>query len=49
MILGVSDWLGEKLGIKGSIVRIAFVISALCFGVGIGLYILLWVLKILSK
>ncbi len=49
MILGVSDWLGEKLGIKASVIRIAFVVSALCFGVGVGLYLILWVIKLVSK
>ena len=49
MILGVSGWLGDKLGIKESVVRIAFVIGALCFGVGIGLYLILWIVKILTK
>jgi len=49
MILGVSDWLGEKIGINGSLVRVAFIISALCFGVGVGLYLILWIIKLLSK
>ncbi|MFT4736618.1 MAG: phage shock protein PspC (stress-responsive transcriptional regulator) [Cyclobacteriaceae bacterium] len=49
MILGVSGWLGKKIGMKEGTVRIIFVIAALCFGVGIGLYLLLWIIKLLSK
>jgi len=49
MILGVSGWLGDKLGFKESVIRIAFVVAALCFGVGIGLYLILWIVKLLSK
>lgn len=49
MILGVSGWLGNKLGISEKIIRIAFVVGALCFGVGVGLYLILWVVKVLTK
>ena len=49
MILGVSDWLGEKIGFQGSHVRIAFVASALLLGFGVGLYLVLWVVKMVSK
>ena len=49
MILGVSDWLSGKLGWKTSHIRIAFVLSVLIFGVGIGLYLILWIVKMLSK
>ncbi len=49
MILGVSGWLGKKLGVKESTVRIAFVLGVLIFGVGIGIYLICWLIKILSK
>jgi phage shock protein PspC (stress-responsive transcriptional regulator) len=49
MILGVSGWVGERTGIKESNVRIAFVLSVLLFGFGIGLYLILWIVKLLSK
>ena len=49
MILGVSGWLSEKLGWKVSHIRIAFVVSVLLFGAGIGLYLILWVVKMFSK
>lgn len=49
MILGVSEWLSQKLGWKTSHIRIAFVIGVLVFGVGIGLYLILWLVKIFSK
>lgn len=49
MILGVSGWLGKKMGFKESHVRIAFVVAFLIFGVGLGLYLILWIVKLLSK
>ncbi len=49
MILGVSEWLSGKLGWNVTTIRIAFVAGVLCFGVGIGLYLILWLVKILSK
>ncbi len=49
MILGVSDWLSSKLGWQASHIRIAFVVAVLIFGVGIGLYLILWLVKVLSK
>ena len=41
MILGVSEWLSGKLGWKTSHIRIAFVVSVLVFGAGIGIYLIL--------
>ncbi|MFV0593901.1 MAG: PspC domain-containing protein [Draconibacterium sp.] len=49
MILGVSGWLSEKLGWDVKIIRIAFVVAALFFGAGIGLYLILWIVKMFSK
>ena len=49
MILGVSGWLGKKLDIKESTIRIAFVIGFLIFGIGLGAYLILWIVKLLSK
>ena len=49
MILGVSEWLGSKLGWHVTYIRIAFIISVLFFGAGIGLYLILWILKMFSK
>ena len=49
MILGVSEWLSGKLGWNVLHIRIAFVVSVLFFGAGIGLYLILWVVKMLSK
>ena len=49
MILGVSDWLSDKLGWKTSNIRIAFVVAVLLAGFGIGLYLILWVVKMFSK
>ena len=49
MILGVSGWAGKKFGFKESHVRIAFVLGFLLFGIGLGLYVILWIVKLLSK
>lgn len=49
MILGVSGWLGDKLGFQESHVRIGFVVAFLAFGFGLGLYLILWIVKLLSK
>ena len=49
MILGVSEWLSGELGWNVSYIRIAFVVSVLLFGAGIGLYLILWLVKIFSK
>ncbi len=49
MILGVSGWVGNKIGMKESHVRIAFVASVIIFGLGLGLYLILWLVKLLSK
>lgn len=49
MILGVSEWLSVKLGFKVTYIRIAFVIAVLFAGTGLGLYLILWVVKLLSK
>ncbi|GAF03640.1 PspC domain-containing protein [Saccharicrinis fermentans] len=49
MILGVSQWLSDKLGWNVTYIRIAFVVSVLAFGTGLGLYLILWLVKALSK
>jgi phage shock protein PspC (stress-responsive transcriptional regulator) len=49
MILGVSGWLSEKLGWDTTVIRIAFVLLVLFLGTGIGLYLILWIVKLLSK
>ncbi len=49
MILGVSDWLGSKMGIDATVIRIAFVIGVLFFGVGLGIYLILWLVKIITS
>ncbi|MFY0592819.1 PspC domain-containing protein [Roseivirga sp.] len=49
MILGVSGWLGDKMGFTEQQVRIAFVIAIFAFGVGIGVYLVLWLVKVISN
>lgn len=49
MILGVSDWLAPKLGMKPEHVRIGFLVAVLLAGAGVGLYLILWIIKTLKK
>ncbi|WP_115461060.1 PspC domain-containing protein [Winogradskyella aurantiaca] len=49
MILGVCEWLSLKLGWDVSMIRVAFVIGVLIFGAGLGLYLVLWVVKMFSE
>lgn len=49
MILGVSDWLAGKMGWEAKHVRIAFAVAFLFAGAGLGLYLILWIIKLLSK
>nr|WP_319400541.1 PspC domain-containing protein [uncultured Carboxylicivirga sp.] len=49
MILGVCQWLSSKLGWDVKLIRIAFVIAALFFATGVGLYLILWLVKMFSK
>ncbi|MCK5781055.1 MAG: PspC domain-containing protein [Flavobacteriales bacterium] len=49
MILGVCDWLGSKFSTDPLVFRIIFVVLALAYGTGIGLYLILWIIKAISK
>ena len=49
MILGVCGWLSEKLGWNVTTIRILFVVGVFIFGVGLGLYFILWLVKMFSK
>ncbi|AUC21571.1 hypothetical protein BTO15_05390 [Polaribacter sejongensis] len=49
MILGVSDWLSPKINVEAKYIRIGFVVAFLFAGVGLGLYLILWIVKLLSK
>jgi phage shock protein PspC (stress-responsive transcriptional regulator) len=45
MILGVAEWLSFKLGWNVTNIRIAFIVAFLVFGTGLGLYLILWIVK----
>jgi len=49
MILGVSDWLSPKISVEAKFIRIGFVVAAIFAGFGLGLYLILWIVKLLSK
>lgn len=48
MILGVSEWVAQKMNYDVGHVRIGFILFAL-LGFGILLYLILFVVKILEK
>lgn len=49
MILGVCEWISQKLGWNVAFIRIAFVLALLVYGTGLGLYLILWLVKIFSN
>ena len=49
MILGVSDWLSPKVNVEAKYIRIGFVVAILLAGFGLGLYLILWIVKLLTK
>lgn len=49
MILGVCEWLSTKTDFTAKNIRIVFVLMVLLAGFGIGLYLILWLVKIFSK
>jgi phage shock protein PspC (stress-responsive transcriptional regulator) len=49
MILGVCQWLSTKTQFTAKNIRILFVLLVLFAGLGLGAYLILWLVKILSK
>ena len=49
MILGVCEWLSTKSDFEAKNIRIAFVVAFLLGGLGLGVYLILWLVKMLSK
>ncbi len=49
MLFGVSDWLSPKINVDAKYIRIGFVLAVLLAGFGVGLYLILWIVKLLSK
>ena len=49
MILGVCEWLSTKTNFTVKNIRILFVLLVLFAGFGIGAYLILWLVKLLSK
>lgn len=48
MILGVCEWLGNRTNIDPKALRIGFLVGIVFFGAGLGLYLILWIVKMLS-
>ncbi|WP_299667067.1 PspC domain-containing protein [uncultured Polaribacter sp.] len=49
MILGVCEWLSTKTQFSAKNIRIVFVLLVLFAGLGLGAYLILWLVKIISK
>jgi len=49
MILGVCEWLSTKTQFSAKNIRILFVLLVLFGGLGVGAYLILWLVKVLSK
>ena len=49
MILGVCEWLSTKTQFSTKNLRILFVLAVLLAGFGIGAYLVLWLVKVLSN
>ena len=49
MILGVCEWLSTKTQFTAKNLRILFVLSVLLAGFGVGAYLVLWLVKVLSN
>ena len=49
MILGVCEWLASKTNFTAKNYRILFVLLVLLAGFGVGAYLILWLVKVLSK
>jgi phage shock protein C len=49
ILLGVCGWLGQKLNIDPTLVRIAFIIFIFLGGAGLLLYLVLWIVKVLEE
>lgn len=49
MILGVCEWLSTKTNFTAKNLRILFVVLVLFAGFGVGAYLILWLVKVLSN
>ena len=49
IITGTCFWLAQKLDMDPTWVRVAFAAGVLLAGVGLGLYLVLWLVKILES
>jgi phage shock protein PspC (stress-responsive transcriptional regulator) len=49
MILGIPEWLSPKINVETKYIRIDFALSVLFAGFGLRLYLILWIIKLLTK
>lgn len=49
IIFGVCSWLANKFNFDTTVVRILFVMALFFLGTGIGLYFILWIVKVLEE
>lgn len=48
MILGVCEWLSTRVDFTVKEIRIFFVLLAIFAGFGVGAYLILWLVKVIS-
>lgn len=48
MVFGVSSWLSKRIGLSEGLIRIGFVLLTVIYGTGIALYLILWIVKLIS-
>lgn len=49
MLLGVCEWLSTKIQFTAKNIRIFFMLTVLLAGFGVGAYLILWLVKVISK
>jgi phage shock protein PspC (stress-responsive transcriptional regulator) len=49
MITGVSGWVAKKVNMQEKHVRLLFLVGTLVAGMGITVYIILWIVKLILK
>ncbi|WP_088324174.1 PspC domain-containing protein [Polaribacter tangerinus] len=49
MIFGVCEWLSTKTNFTAKNIRILFILLVLFAGLGVGAYLIFWMVKILSR
>lgn len=49
MLTGTAAGLAEFIGIDATMMRVIFAVCALAFGFGLGIYVIAWIIMLLSE